>query len=270
MLIVARRFIHISRWIHYFLYKRISRWIHYFLQEQCLSRIFKVAAESEQEREAWREPRKSVISVGCTLKETPVASKTVGRRNGENAPKWNPQSVLLIPSKPWARVLSRTTQNEITFKRDKRIWSTQARCKLEISFIWQRFNFVMYDWRWLTMQLAIGSANDRSRVEKIYRSFHVCGTVFVRSKKTKKKKKKVIPRAHPSSSASLDNFQSSDREKRLKEVQLRKCPTNVPWIRFLQSVDSISSMITILQNVITRTLANQIWWTVNNCRWARI
>lgn len=52
----------------------------------------------------------------------------------------------------------------------------------------------------------------------------------------------VIPRALPSSSAGLDNFQSSDRNCRKcsKELQLRKCPTNVPWIRSPQSVDSIS------------------------------
>jgi len=75
------------------------------------------------------------------------------------------------------------------------------------------------------MQLAIGSANDRSRVEKIYRSFHVCGTVFVRSEKTKKKKKEecsklslvlTLPRrpVWTTSSRAIVTV----REKRLKEV----------------------------------------------------
>jgi len=76
------------------------------------------------------------------------------------------------------------------------------------------------------MQLATDSANDRSRVEKIYRSFHVCGTVFVRSEKTKKKKKKeecsklslalTLPRrpVWTTSSRAIVTV----REKRLKEV----------------------------------------------------
>jgi len=71
------------------------------------------------------------------------------------------------------------------------------------------------------MQLAIGSANDRSQVEGIYRSFYVCSTMFVCAEKTKKEREmfQVIPSVQPSSSAGLDNFQSSDRNCSRKTLE---------------------------------------------------
>lgn len=86
MLIVARCFIRISRWkfIIFYINAFHDGFIIFCRRIQRLSRIFKVAAERTR---AWREPRKSVISVGCTLKAA-VASKTVGKRRGENAQKF--------------------------------------------------------------------------------------------------------------------------------------------------------------------------------------